>query len=156
MRLGVRMLQRGIHNIQLADGVVPLTDSIKHNAWLSSLKSVPMFIGGARPEHYSPAHAKAVQVLCHARVSPVRLVMRMAAVFVAQVLLELHFEGRRRIGWGQHLRASNLNSAGNHGYVLLKAAVDSKDIIYIPAQVGDGKSVVAAMGLAVSREFPFS
>ncbi|KAL7667754.1 hypothetical protein ACOME3_010423 [Neoechinorhynchus agilis] len=55
-----------------------------------------------------------------------------------------------------HLRASNLNSPGNHGDVLLKAAVDSKDVVYIPAQVGDGKTAVAAMGLAVSREFPFS
>ncbi|KAL7667756.1 hypothetical protein ACOME3_010425 [Neoechinorhynchus agilis] len=146
----------GLHNVQLADGVAPLADSIKDNAWLSSLKSVPMFIGGARPEHYSPAHAKAVQVLCHAKVSPMRLVMRMAAVLVAQSLIELGFEGRRRIGWGHHLRASNLNSPGNHGDVLLKAAVDSKDVIYIPAQVGDGKTAVAAMGLAVSREFPFS
>ncbi|KAL7676068.1 hypothetical protein ACOME3_002324 [Neoechinorhynchus agilis] len=132
-----------------------LTDIVRDGAWLQALKNTSQFVGGVRAQDYQPGHAKAIKTLMSRKVQPERFVMRMAAVYCAQALREAGAQTKRRLGGARTLRWLNVNNSQAHGDLLIQAVMGRSDIVYVPSEVGDPRTVLAAVCLAASPEFPF-
>lgn len=123
-------------------------------SWLTALNVSARFFGGVKAENYNATDASSIARLSNLNCSPFRLLVRLANIYISQHLCDRGITRMKSRAFSG-VNVENVNNPNRHGACLRAAAIDNRDIVWMPNDMTEARRCIAILCLASAKDYPY-